>query len=588
MSQYRMSVKGWSYAQDRIVLTQSTQVWADGLGNPTANTLPRCQVERLSDLVAKLQRDVDPDWEERGGSPYRIWLDTLCYPVEPDGKRIALERITSVYRDAAHVLVLDASFAAFKSKVVEPPELLFRAGSCSAWMRRLWTLQEGILARSLYYQFADCAVMGKVLLSKLPEAECKDIRYRCLRIDLRVQLGPLEDVDAFPSNVKPESPDHMPNSTLEHQIGLLELQHAIEFRSVSVPRDEPICIATIMGLDISRIASENGENATQRRMATVWEMLAERLGGIPPRIIFYVNNGLEIAGFRWAPKSLLAADVQQLSTGGDTSNPYAERPFIDSVLDSGDRTVRFFCKSGNRLAQLVSEGDRRGLRGSYPGFSVHARPYPGVATAPEHCRLHPWDGDLARGSSLLRLKEEETGRWFEISVSNITRASGTWADEKSDISLAICEAIQTGRCAIIRQTAETVLWFDGTPKPENSLIVLLEQEDGTEFVVRKKCIVGLHELTEVDVTVTEMITEIAEVLAGRPGLADRLGGSKFQVERCRGGPEDDCVELHTTDYIRTCTEYVCLYYLVLEPGTVPRCSTLGLIVVGSKSTSTQY
>lgn len=390
------------------------QVWADGLGNPTANALPRCQVDRLISLVASLQKTVDSDWKERGQTPYRIWVDSLCCPVESNGKSISLERIANVYRNAAHVLVLDASFTCFPSKTAEPAELLFRAVSCSAWMRRLWTFQEGAFARSLYYQFAGFAVKSKVLLPKVSEACDKDIRYQALHVELWSELRPFEE---FVPHIEPGMLEHISGPIGTSDEVLRYLQDALNFRAVSVPGDEPLCIATILGLDIRRIIAQTGENAAQKRMAIVWEQIPRLLGGIPPDVIFHVDNPLDIVGFRWAPRSLLAAEFQQ-STMNDTGDPYAERQFFDSAMSLTDRSTRFDWSPDTEIAQLVSEGDRKGLRGSYPGFIVYARPYSGVDTAPEQYRLHPWDGVLAQdGKGNLLLKEEETGRCF---VSLIT------------------------------------------------------------------------------------------------------------------------------------------------------------------------
>ncbi len=119
------------------------KVWADGLGNPFDNSLPRCQVIKVAQLVETLQESVA---EKNGGSgsssgAYRFWVDPFCCPVEPEGKRISLQRIAAVYRNAAHVLVLDKSLSSVPAEGVHPAELALRAVGESPWMRRLWTLQ---------------------------------------------------------------------------------------------------------------------------------------------------------------------------------------------------------------------------------------------------------------------------------------------------------------------------------------------------------------------------------------------------------------------------------------------------------------
>lgn len=273
----------------------------------------------------------------------------------------------------------------------------------------------------------------------------------------------------------------------------------------------------MLGLDINRVANENGENVTQKRMAIVWEMMARRLGGIPPRIIFSVDNPLDIRGFRWAPKSLLTPDV-------DT-----ERPSFDLAPTWIERLIRFQCGPDTKLAQLISEGDRKGLRVSYPGFKVFARPYSGVDTALEQYRLYPWDGVLEQDYRYnLMLKEEDTGRWFIATESRITSCS-----TDGDICTQFYKVIRTGQCAIIRETAETVLGFDGMPKWEYSLIMLVKKEDETEFIVQKQLTVRLKEATEAQVTVAETMTELAEELASEQVTADFIAvRDQIELDEC--------------------------------------------------------
>ena len=119
------------------------QVWADGLGNPSRNAIQQCQVTRLLSLVgdleaARTQAKGNPSPQL---SPYRLWIDTLCCPVELSGKHIALERIKNVYIEAAHVLVLDSFISSFPYKGRPAAEPVLRILATSSWMRRLWTLQ---------------------------------------------------------------------------------------------------------------------------------------------------------------------------------------------------------------------------------------------------------------------------------------------------------------------------------------------------------------------------------------------------------------------------------------------------------------
>lgn len=162
---------------------------------------------RLARLTALVQEQAETN-KTGPSAPYRIWVDTLCCPVDLKGKLVALQRIADVYRQATHVLVLDSSLAAFKSEGTHPAELLLRTFGASPWMRRLWTLQgtavaskltdpydmltamaEGALGSSLYIQFADRAVDSSALLHRLFAAGCEDTRYMRIWQDVVAEVS---------------------------------------------------------------------------------------------------------------------------------------------------------------------------------------------------------------------------------------------------------------------------------------------------------------------------------------------------------------------------------------------------------------
>jgi hypothetical protein len=100
-----------------------SHVWADGLGNPDANSLPKCKLFHLQRLVKSVTKDSE-NGQSSQESPL-IWLDTLCCPAQDGpGKQTAIEKIRFVYRKAQHVLVLDAGLMSYDSKSQEWPELL--------------------------------------------------------------------------------------------------------------------------------------------------------------------------------------------------------------------------------------------------------------------------------------------------------------------------------------------------------------------------------------------------------------------------------------------------------------------------------
>jgi hypothetical protein len=98
-----------------------SHVWADGLGNPFANSLPRCKLyhlKRAVDVLSKKEPSNGQHAEEA-----LIWLDTLCCPaINGEGKINAIEKIRLVYRKAKHVLVLDAGLMSYPAKGMDASE----------------------------------------------------------------------------------------------------------------------------------------------------------------------------------------------------------------------------------------------------------------------------------------------------------------------------------------------------------------------------------------------------------------------------------------------------------------------------------
>ncbi|KAH7112955.1 hypothetical protein B0J11DRAFT_542350 [Dendryphion nanum] len=120
-----------------------SHVWADGLGNPAENALPACQ---LTYLAARLH-------DIYGHSNCLFWFDTLCIPVKKEHEKLrdlSIDNMASIYAGANAVLVLDREL--MNTKPVSLQECLARI-TCSVWMCRSWTLQEGILAHRCLFQF---------------------------------------------------------------------------------------------------------------------------------------------------------------------------------------------------------------------------------------------------------------------------------------------------------------------------------------------------------------------------------------------------------------------------------------------------
>ncbi|CAH0017085.1 unnamed protein product [Clonostachys rhizophaga] len=156
---------------DVIKMTNKTpyiafsHVWSDGLGNPAANSLPRCQIIKLAKYIKELKPPkiapqqgvvnigslrMDFRRMTRTLETSHFWLDTLCIPVGEqyfDLKMKAINQMAAIYAGASQVLILDSNMEqlSLDGPGVEACEILARM-CVSPWMGRSWTFQEAAIS----------------------------------------------------------------------------------------------------------------------------------------------------------------------------------------------------------------------------------------------------------------------------------------------------------------------------------------------------------------------------------------------------------------------------------------------------------
>ncbi|MCJ1287815.1 hypothetical protein MMC26_007167 [Xylographa opegraphella] len=288
-----------------------SHVWVDGLGNPLSNSLPICQLVNLRKVAVALQskafasRNLGSSLKEDCSSfaanshveleESLIWIDTLCCPSEESqAKSTSILQLRETYSNAALVLVLDATLQTITLETTSFHEVLLRVFS-SSWTSRLWTSQEGVLAKSLWFQFHDQAEDFAVLKNGLFLEGYEDVRAMIIYHDLVNQFQWL-------GIYNPEDPA---NPKIGQE--LLTLDYALSRRAVSVPADEALCITTLLDLNLREIVAVPAEH--EARMCKLWELIAKKYGGIPQSILTLGYTRLETEGFRWAPKTLLDEGV---------------------------------------------------------------------------------------------------------------------------------------------------------------------------------------------------------------------------------------------------------------------------------------
>lgn len=157
-----------------------------GLGNSRHNALHMCQLEYFYDML------IDSPWEDviasqsvshmgdgnPSGKPssyhgtfppawlrkknrklfnksIKIWIDTLCIPLEDETRNMAIRMLKRYYSFACMTVVLDKELYQLQHKNMSRTELLLRVGF-SGWMRRCWTMEEAVIsAGNLRVRFND-------------------------------------------------------------------------------------------------------------------------------------------------------------------------------------------------------------------------------------------------------------------------------------------------------------------------------------------------------------------------------------------------------------------------------------------------
>ena len=284
-----------------------SHVWADGLGNPQANALPRCQLSNIAKVIQDLKvaaryrnsqnhriQDHDKEVGEEENEELLLWCDTLCCPVQTtEAKHLALEYMYQTYRNAAYVLVLDASLRPYEVESLDIDEMSMRICT-SPWMRRLWTLQEGALpalTHRLWFQFADKAVNLRRLRINARDKYLSSIGHKGLAGDMLRRLGSFANI-------------FLENSPTHPRADLTKIMAALQHRSVSILLDEPVLIGNLLGLNAAQILN-GGDGAVPQRMHRLWRLMPSASHGIPSDILFRVGPRLTEPGFKWAPATLL-------------------------------------------------------------------------------------------------------------------------------------------------------------------------------------------------------------------------------------------------------------------------------------------
>jgi hypothetical protein len=245
-----------------------SHVWADGLGSTTEEGLPLCQIKRLSAIT----RELVPDGA--------FWIDSLCVPAVRDMRNRAIGLMAQTYKDAAVVLVIDSGIRS-TSISASREEKLLRVLS-SGWMQRLWTLQEGLLANRLVFEFSGGLVALEELLPVGEE------HFNVVLVELASEVFRLKKHRASILNIS-------------------DVSQSLRWRTTSRGSDETLAISGLLRIDAFELVNLPPE---QRMPAFLLQIRK-----LPADIIFLSGSKLSELGFRWAPKTLMRGTNSSLGFG---------------------------------------------------------------------------------------------------------------------------------------------------------------------------------------------------------------------------------------------------------------------------------
>ena len=357
-------------AADQVKYTAISHVWADGLGNTRANALRQCQIKHIYDRLNNFRTPFTSDRHE-----IFVWIDTICCPLKPpDSKKIALALMKETYKNADNVLVLDAELEMTDHTNLDYLEILARI-ACSTWNRRLWSLQEGFLAKNIWIQFQTAAINMDRLMREHNDVN-ESIRSGLLHTYMRNNFF----------GIRRNCVQNPPNP----QWGIHPLAITIKGRSVSVPKDEPLCLSTLFDLPLPSVIEAPSR---EQRMQKFWQLLSGSPVRVPPWVIFSTGPKISTAGYQWAPATILSGN-----------------------------TLDILASAGGGLAEISS----RGLNVTFPGIqlsklsAIHLRTFPPDIDRPIWMR-------------------DDNGKWYRLAFADILSADQVAKEKNIEIHEAMLE-----------------------------------------------------------------------------------------------------------------------------------------------------
>ena len=237
-------------------------------------------------------------------------------------------------------------------------------------------------------------------------------------------------------------------------------------------------------------------------MVEIWRLAATILGGLPTRLLFYMDEPLDPPGWRWAPKTLLSP------------------PLSSNIVELDAKFMRFAIDelSVDQPAVALGTPTPLGLKANLRGCIINAHPHG------ERLPMNPWTEVLNSTEDQIVIFNEERNAWYRVidwyrsrNISVWTREEKLAYDKKADCPLH--KSIATGHCALI---------YDAHSAISETMVACMVQinndlSNPDNLVVRRERTVLIAAIGEKESHVLSMISKMAQDAALDSVTTDLVG-----------------------------------------------------------------
>lgn len=214
-----------------------------------------------------------------------FWIDTICVSLKPKIiKTKALEGMRICYGRANRVLVIDTDLV---STQLEPElnasdrrDVMNASILASSWQQRLWTLQEAVMAKKLWFQFASGA-FEKISKYKRFLGNAQGHYKAYYNNELGYYSGEIS---------YEEWHVNLPDTCCVQLRKLILVWRTLSARTTSDPANIPVVVSILLDADLSELISVFDGDRTRK----LWSMLPV----IPAGILCLPFRKLENDNFR--------------------------------------------------------------------------------------------------------------------------------------------------------------------------------------------------------------------------------------------------------------------------------------------------